>query len=328
MSYAQYQVQVAPPWLQDQWGTAWLSGHGATKDDYLQQIIAGVKAAFPGLSPSDALAALGDEIGLDQGPFESLTDYATRLLQAWVYWPLAGTPVGVLQALHFAGLDGAVMVQQNGLQYSFTTPYTPGADPKANLVVTNTPLLSSVLTSTAPPYRTIPAGTPWFQVGDGNTDFCSRFAIFSSPWPFSAIAVATFNNSDTAVVTFPFQMTSSVYSVMYGMPSAPVVLSADDTSKTMSGFNLQASGPWTGSVFIIAFPAGVNPLNFFSTASVGALQNTIKKWKPAKATCMGLFSLVAGGRTWDYFPPGTTWDGGTYATWDSNPTVSQILGVF
>lgn len=326
VSYAGYQVAVAPPWLQDQWGAAWLGGHGATKDDYLQQFIQAVKAAFPELSPQDALAALGDEMGLDIGPTETYAAYAQRLRQAWVYWPLAGTPVGLLQALHFAGLDGAVLVQQNGRQYSFTTPYTPGADPTANLVVSDSSALITTLTSSVTPSRSIPAGTPWFFF-DSNTDFCSRFAVIIPKWPFAALGVATFNDTDVATVTWPFAFGSAVYTAVAGLPSSPVILSTDDTSKTTTTVNILASGRWTGSVFVIGFAAGVSPVNLFPASSVGGLKNTIKKWKPAKATCMGVYAITSGGRTWDYFPPGTTWDGGTYPTWDTS-TTSQILGVF
>lgn len=318
MSYAQYQVQTAPSWLQDQWGTSWLSGHGATKDDYLQQFIQAVKASFPELAPQDALAALGDEMGLDQGPSELVADYAQRLRQAWVYWPYAGTPVGLLQALHFAGLDGAAVVQQNGLKYSFTTPYTPGADPTANLVVSNTQTLASTLTSSVSPFRTVPSGTPWWFF-DSNTDFCSRFAVLVPSWPFAAITTATFVNSDTAAVTWPFSFGNTSYSVMYGTPSDAVVLSVDVPSKTTTGCNILASGPWSGSVYVIAYAAGVNPLNTFSTASIGALKNTIKKWKPAKATCMGV-SAIQSGRILGYGNH-TLGDGGVLGG-----TVSQIIG--
>lgn len=320
MPYAQYQVQTAPPWLQDQWGTAWLSGHGATKDDYLQQFIAGVKAAFPELAPVDALAALGDEMGLDQGPTESVTAYATRLRQAWVYWPLAGTPVGLLQALHFAGLDGVTLVQQNGSRFTFTTPYTPGADPTANVVKTDSPGLAAILTSSVPPYRTIPANTPWWFF-DSNTDFCSRFAIIVNPWPFAALGVATFNNTDVATVTWPFAFGSNVYSVIPGVPNDEVILTVDGNSLTKTTANIFASGPWTGSVFCTAYAAGVSPFNTFSAASVGALKNTIKKWKPAKATCMGVYAYQSG---WVLGYGGHTLGDGVVL----GGSISQIIGAF
>lgn len=320
MSYADWQVSQAPPWLQDQWGTAWLRGHGATKDDYLQQFIAAVKASFPEAAPPDALPALGDEYGLDQGPTESNDDFATRLRQARIYWKLAGTPAGLLAALHFAGLTGAVIVQQNGLQYTLTEPYTAGTDPSLSVNVSNTAALVSTLTSSVAPYRTIPAGTPWFFF-DSNTDFCSRFAVIAPKWPFSALAWATFNNSDSAVVTFPFTFPDANYGLVYGMPSDNVVLSEDGTVRSTTQATIRASAPWTGSVPVIAWESGVNPLNFFSDASVGALKNTIKKWKPAKATCMGVLSIVSG-RVLGYGGH-TLGDGGVLGG-----SVSQILGAF
>ena len=79
--------------------------------------------------------------------------------------------------MHYAGIDNAVLVQQNGVYYQLTLPLPPpAADPTGNLVVGTLGALPSILTSSVTPGRSIPSGTPWW-IFDNKTDFTSRFAI-------------------------------------------------------------------------------------------------------------------------------------------------------
>lgn len=320
-------VGAAVPWLAG--GTngqleakAW----PALLDYYVSQIVQARYQAFPDYCAVDALAHQGADRQFIQGANESNASFQARIKAAFDTWPRAGTACGVLEQLWYYGMTGAYWVQQNGLYYTFgNSTLTPGQDPTALLQSGNTSSLIEALTSNVTPSRSIPAGTPWFSLGL-DTDLTNRFAILCPTWPFSALAVANFANSDTATVTWPVAFGSATYSIIFGPPSDNVVVWADGTTQTATGVTMKASAPWTGSVWVIGFASGVNPLNVFSSASFGAIQRIITSFRP-NALCAGVFQILTGGRTWDYFPAGTTWDGGTYPTWDTN-TTQQILGAF
>jgi hypothetical protein len=310
MPYANWLQANAPTYLQDTYGQAWMGGIGAAFDDYVQQYISGILAAFPDYAPSDALSTLGDELGLSQGPYESNTSYAARLRAAWIYWKLAGTPLGLLVALHFAGFTGAVIVQQNGLGYKLSADPTPGVDPSSLLVVSTLDTLSTALTPSAPSVTTIPAGTPWWFF-DGNTEFCSRFEVlfpvFSPIFFYSNGTRATFSATDSAAVTWPVAASNNTYQTIVGPPvvtdsSGPVILAVDATTKTTSGCTVIASSPFTGYANISEGPA-------LNTTDLARLKNVILAWKPAKTTCVNA-SLIVSGRMWGW--PLTTWGTGAW----------------
>lgn len=273
--------------------------------------------AYPSKCASDALPHLGGDRKLIQGSNESDTSFRTRLKDAWGQWSRAGTACGVLEQLYYFGLTNAYWFQQNGRQISFSGNPTPGQDPTSLVVAANTKSIGGTISSSSAPYRTIPSGTPWWYV-DSNTDLTNRFAIVVTSWPFAALEIAQFNNSDVATVTWPFGFANTSYSVVYGAPSAPVVLSVDGASKTTTTVNINATAPWTGSVFVIGFAAGVNPLNTFTTANLGQLKSIISTFRP-NAICQGVFSYLSGNE-WG-FP---TWGNGS--NWGG--AVGQILGSF
>jgi hypothetical protein len=326
-NYVQFYQQLPIPWLtQGPNGQAEGASWPSVLDGQVNLAKQAVKARLPSYAPVDALPYIGRDRRLLQGAAETTASFRVRLRDVWGQWSRAGTACGVLEQIaYFLQSNGAVWVQQNGLQQKLTAMPTPGVDPTSLMSITDTATLSTTLTSTSPPYRTIPAGTPWFALNP-NTDFCNCFAIIVPSWPFSSLVMANFNNSDCATVTWPVAFGNTTYSIIVGPPTAPVTLVVDGTTQTTTGVTIRASAPWTGSVAVIAYAAGVNPLNFFSSASFGALQSLINAFRP-NAICVGLFAITSGTRTWDYFPAGTTWDGGTYPTWDTN-SASQVLGVF
>lgn len=319
-------VGAAVPWLAggvngQAEGKAW----PAVLDYLVSQLVQARYQCFPDYCAADALPAVGNDRQFIQGMSETAASFKTRCRTAPDTWPRAGSAGGVLEQLWYYGLTGAYWVQQNGLYYTFgSNTLTPGADPTALLQSGSTSPLGSVLTSTVNNARTIPAGTPWFYF-DGNTDLCNRFAIILPTWSFSALALASFANSDSAVVTWPFAFGSSTYNVIYGSPAAPVVLNVDGTTQTTSGVTLRASAPWTGSVWVVAYTTGVNPLNMFSATNTGAVQRLISTFRP-NSLCTGVYAIRSG-RMWDW-PANTTWDG-YGGNWDSGPSViTQILGAF
>jgi hypothetical protein len=167
-----------------------------------------------------SVGLIASERRIDQGPSETTEDLAARLTRAVQLWRLAGTPLGLLVALHFADFPGGVIVQQNGL----------GAQ------LTGSPVLDDLTAEkllAGPPswYEEVDLAEhpllehPWFVFDRGQESFCSRFAVLFPP-----PSLAVDGQVNTALVS----------------------------SAT-------------------------------SNANLGRLRRTIAKWKPAKATCVGIF---------------------------------------
>lgn len=304
--------------------------------DWAQQ---GVLEHLPGYASDPASIALeADGRQLDTYPGEPTANTAAREPFWLQIHQFRGRGLGTLLGLHFAGFDGAVLVQQNGRALSLTLPLPPFVlghvwDPTPNLMVTQCNALAATLTSSVTPTRSIPAGTPWFAF-DGNTDFCSRFAVLfpgpALPSSFMTFARATFSNTDAAAITWNNAFPSTSYATMPGLPTIisgpPVSVHADPATQTGAGVTIRASGAFTGTVDVLASQFGANPFADLHPSDLQRLQSTIAKWKPAKATCVGVTAML-GGELWDY-PFGLTWDGDSL-TWDQAPATSvQVLGAF
>src|SRR3954471_4788939 len=165
---------------------------------------------LPAYASAAAIALIASERQLDVQSNEATASIADRapfwLTLAHYY----GSGLGILLGLHFAGYDGATLIQQNGRALTLTLPLPPFVlgqawDPSPNLVVTACPPLTLPLTSTVTPGRSIPAGTPWYAI-DGDTDFTSRFVVvFPTALPTAAatIGVALFRGtSEVATATW------------------------------------------------------------------------------------------------------------------------------
>jgi hypothetical protein len=293
---------------------------------------------MPLQASSTAVGLIASERQLDTVPGEATATIAARATQWIQLGKFAGSPLGILLGLHFSGFDGALVVQQNGASYQLTLPLptiVPGQpwDPTPNLVRTSCSALPATLTSSVNPTRSIPAGTPWFAF-DMNTDFCSRFAVLfpgpALPSYFMTWARATFTNTDAAAITWNNPFPSGSYNIMPGLPTVtsggPVTVHADPATQTSAGVTIRASGAFTGTVDVLASQVGANPFADLHPGDLLRLQNTIKKWKPARALCVGVTAMI-GGELWDY-PFGLTWDGDSL-TWDQAPSTSvQVLGAF
>lgn len=316
MPYETWLQANAPTYMQDQYGRAWLGGIGAAFDDYVQQYVAGTLAAFPDFAPADALGIIGDELGLDRGPFETDQQYTARLVGAWTMWKYAGTPVGLLVALYWAGFGGGYIVTQNGPIYSLSGTPVAGADPSALISMQLASQLAVALTSNvtpptaAQPGRVIPAGNPWWQFAESraantnacDTDMCSRFAIIypNAPLPsaFFTWARATFSGTDSAAITWNNPFPTSSYLIMPGIPTitsgGPASVWADGSTQTLTGVTIRASAAITGTVDVIASQIGANPLADLHPNELNRLQSAIRKWRPGKASCVGVYALVQG----------------------------------
>lgn len=98
MSYESYQRELLPPPLRGDTGEAFAGVLGGAKDAVVTLAKGAVYAGqvvdpdgFGREAPDDALARLGADADLEQGPIESPQDYRARILGAWDLWGWAGT---------------------------------------------------------------------------------------------------------------------------------------------------------------------------------------------------------------------------------------------
>jgi len=276
---------------------------------------------LPEYASPTGVAYVASERQLDTNPaIESTAALATRTTQAAILWKYAGTPLGMLLALHYIGFDNAVIVTQNGLAYQLQLPLPPipvisgqAWQPQTSLVVTQCSQLAVALTSNVTPPtsstlgRSIPAGNAWWDF-DSNTDLCSRFAILfpgplNVPFLFSVNGRATFVSSDSAALSWNSPLAapastsssggapSSSYFVVVGPPvvtdgSGPVNVTADQTTQTLTGVTLRASAPFIGYVDCTVIG--------LAATDAQRLQSVIGKWRPKKATCVGVYVCLQG----------------------------------
>lgn len=117
-NYRKYQSKIAPSWLQNKYGTAWLEALGDTKDELVERIKTAIKTRMPTQADQGALEAIGSERQIDRLPSETNSSYGARLQRAWNSWKWSGTAKGLLLALDDAKLGGASIEIVNGLEYS------------------------------------------------------------------------------------------------------------------------------------------------------------------------------------------------------------------
>lgn len=140
-------VNLAPGFLRDPWGTAFNGSLGKRKDAHVALLKEAVKCRMPGPAPSDALALLGAERGIDRGNGEAEASYRQRVRNAWDTWRWAGTAYGMLLAFYWAGYrpqSGKVILQTQGdataggYQYELRADFDPAIHaPEESLVVTS-----------------------------------------------------------------------------------------------------------------------------------------------------------------------------------------------
>jgi hypothetical protein len=103
MGYSQYQSVIPPGHLKRTYGVAWNAALGLCKDYLADVIKQGVQQRSPLVAQSDALALIGAERGIIQGPSENTATYVQALVNAWAAWELAGTAWGLLAQLNNQG---------------------------------------------------------------------------------------------------------------------------------------------------------------------------------------------------------------------------------
>ena len=174
--YASYVTQIPLAWMGRTAQKIW-SGFATVLGDWAEEW--GQKANLehlPQYADAEVLPFIGSERQLAQGPGESNTDYAERLIYWLNVWGFAGRPLGLLLALHYAGFDFVVFVQQNGRWYQLNDTVINVANPLSNLISGDLATLPAPMTSTVTPGYSVPQEIPWWTF-DSNPEFASRFAL-------------------------------------------------------------------------------------------------------------------------------------------------------
>jgi hypothetical protein len=278
----------------------WSAALGDKAVDWARQ---GLLEHLPGYASDPTSVALtADERQLDTYPGEPTADLAARA----PYWleinKFRGRGLGLLLGLHFAGFDNVVIVQQNGraLQLQLPLPDFSGDwDPTPNKIITPcTPLATTLTSSMTPPTgttagRRIPAPHPWWTF-DNDTDFCSRFAVLfpSASLLNQVTGRAVFTNSSSATMQWNTPVADANYYPLVGQPvvldgGASIAVAADGTTQTPAGITINADAPFTGYVDGEAVGA-------MSAVDLLRLQATIRKWRPGRALCVGIYVQVQG----------------------------------
>ena len=333
-TFVEWLLALPIPWLfgnaigQDE-ARSW----GGVIDSEILRLMQAQKIHYPNLAdpinpddfvaPLDALPPLGEMRQLERGPREGETSFHGRLDCVWEDWERAGTWPELLAQLSFAGFDGAVIVQQNGLSDRLSLqPMQFCIDPSSFDVIEPLDLLVTPLTSSRHPDRTpIPAGVPWW-VFDNDIEHTSRFAILfpgvgsapsgSVPYPFLTWAHA-FSPDFTATefdVTWSNPMDGNDYQVVTGQISQTGPVSVAVHNKTPTGCTVSISPAAVVDIDLVAFQPGSNPFANLSKDNQGRLSRIIRRWRPAWAQCMGVFVLQSG-EMWGW-PLGTWGDPGTW----------------
>lgn len=106
-AYRSWLPRLAPEWLADMNGHAWLWANGDVMD-WLDAIAHEfVQARFPDMAQEDILSVIGGERGISRGADETAESYAGRLKDAWTSWKHGGTPIAILKAVSAVLPSGA-----------------------------------------------------------------------------------------------------------------------------------------------------------------------------------------------------------------------------
>lgn len=125
--YKDWQVQQAPPWLQQPMGTNWLTAQGLLKDSILEAMKRAVGARFYDFAPPDGLDHVGKTFDIERAYAADDNKYRTQLAAAWATWQQAGTAVGLSNIIKSLGYTN-VIIAENGVGsqwFQFTVVLQP-----------------------------------------------------------------------------------------------------------------------------------------------------------------------------------------------------------
>lgn len=223
MPMRDYSLTVLPPWLLDEYGTAWARAGDGVKDalaSLLKERVAASMPIRPGAAelaphaPTGALEALGRDRLMPRAVGEPDAGYAARLADAWDIHADGGTPRGGLRALRAAGYPEAMLVVRSRRLYTL--------DSAGELVVT-----------------TLPAGSWCFEPEP--QPFWSRYAVlFSQPslpptWTAGAVRTVGARQELRSVIPRTVTLGPVTWTSEYNAPAPTFALTGGYVPDYMAG---------------------------------------------------------------------------------------------
>lgn len=108
-AFKRYQVEIAPPWLKENDGKLFLEAFGEQKDDLSTLATEAIEVTSPAIAPLDALGYLALARNFRRYPDELLDKFRERVQLAFEFWGLAGTEIGILLGLRYAGYNASIV---------------------------------------------------------------------------------------------------------------------------------------------------------------------------------------------------------------------------
>lgn len=321
MGYKDYQPAIQPGFLRGPYGTAWGKALGVIKDYFSDLVKQGIQQRWAGLAQAEALAMIGAERGIPQGPLESTQTYVDSLLAAWQEWELAGTPWAILALVNFLGYPDVYVVCQNGLVYG------PAGDVELPDPNAGTPGVPPAVTKLSQKW-TFAVGSKFFE----SQGPAYEQALSARTWRSYWLPATVYASTDLVEANPPngcwYENTGvggasgSTYPVFPLLPGTSVV----DGPNTWLNVGTTAAKPigqsqgtvrydfW--SIYQLVFdpppPTWTNvqnpptPTSAPSVFEIAALAQVISSFGAAHATCAGFFLPGGGARASFGWPRGRT----------------------
>lgn len=293
MSYRDYQVQRAPPWLRGPVGTGWAQAQGEVKDGLTARGLAGVEQRFPTRATGGALVALGEERGIARGPGESLESWAERIRRAWDIWQAAGTANGVLVALSAAGYPDARISIARATQYQL--------DADGNLVIIALPPDAFLIRLDGGFWSEFlvildreQPGLGWQSSLNNPEGYPPPLLSGAPPDEFLQLLVRITVEGEVGTMNEPefaysYDNGASWSASIVASPAVPIGIGGGRTlTWSITGVYLDPSAPWEFVVRLVP-----------TAAQVALVATVVNAFKPAFATYAGL-SVISQGHTLDY----------------------------
>lgn len=128
--------RVAPPWLQNPVGAAYLQTMGGGLDELVYRSAQAQLLRMPGIGDPSGLYYIGLDRLIPQGPNESNTSYGQRLQAAFDVWQRAGSDWAVLQlvlAFLLPKTPAALVVSDSSVWSYYAANATPATKPPLHL---------------------------------------------------------------------------------------------------------------------------------------------------------------------------------------------------
>lgn len=292
--------ELSPPWLTTGVAERLLYDFGLSADVLLEKLNQATKAHMPGVGTTTALMLIGNDRLMPQGPYESLTSYATRLQGSFDAWQHAGERRSVLQQV-VNYLDAPTFGPSSVVPVAaIVGGATPTAGP--NWDVYYSPGGGGHVNATVPPVRIFPATTSF------NWD--NQMTRWWRAWLVLYFTLQSTGRTGTHANVDTFSDGSASISGLTGMTAADVgnFLTISGAATTGNNGPMRIEQYVNATTVIVSNPSGAAP-----DANNGAIS-----W------VVGFYPTIGPGPAWG--APGALWGDAT-RSWGLNVPPGIVQGI-